>query len=170
MPPLPAWHDFFMLIGAASATLIGAMFVVVSIGFGVLTRDRSASIHAFLTSTVIHLSTALFGALLTMLPQLDWLWFGGIVGLGGLAGAGYSLYLALGFHQHPNTVRSDWWWYAIVPMIGYVLLLVVAGTAFSQMPTSVALFAAALALMLILGIRNAWDMIVFLVTRDRSSG
>ncbi len=30
-----------MILGTASATLIGAMFVVVSIGTGFLTRDRS---------------------------------------------------------------------------------------------------------------------------------
>jgi hypothetical protein len=32
------------------------------------------------------------------------------------------------------------------------------------------LFAAALGLLLIAGIRNAWDMILFLVTLDRGSG
>ena len=169
-PPFEVWHNFFMLVGTAAATLIGAMFVVVSIGLGFLTQDRSASIHAFLTSTVTHLSTALLGALLSVVPELDWSWFGATVGVIGLGGAGYSAYLALGFHQHPNTVPSDWWWYAIVPLVGYLLLLAVAATALAQMTISVGLFAAALALMLLAGIRNAWDMILFLVTRNRASG
>ena len=60
-----------MILGTASATLIGAMFVVVSIGTGFLTRDRSIGIRTFLTSTVTNLSATLFGAALTMVPGLD---------------------------------------------------------------------------------------------------
>jgi hypothetical protein len=52
---IAAWHDFFSLIGTAAATLIGAMFVVVSIGIGFLTQDRAVAIRTFLTPTVTHL-------------------------------------------------------------------------------------------------------------------
>jgi len=156
------------MVGGASATLIGAMFVVVSIGIGVLRRDREAAIRAFLSSTVSTLATALLGAILTMVPTLDWLWFGAVAGLGGLIGLGYALHIALSFRQHQGTVVSDWLWYAIVPPIGYLLLVAAAATAFRAMPISVDLFAGSLALMLIAGIRNAWDMIVFFVTMPRT--
>src|SRR5262249_27427890 len=129
MPPLPAWHDFFMIVGGAAATLIGAMFVVVSIGVGILRRDREAAIRAFLSSTVSTLATALLGAILTMVPALDWISFGALVGAGGLIGLGYALHIAVRFPQHQGTVLSDWVWYAIVPPIGYVLLLAAAATA-----------------------------------------
>jgi hypothetical protein len=41
MPASPAellheWHDFYVLLGTASATLVGLMFVAVSIGTSVL--------------------------------------------------------------------------------------------------------------------------------------
>src|SRR5207253_6895165 len=88
-PQLTEWHDYFMILGTASATLIGAMFVVVSIGTGFLTRDRSIGIRTFLTSTVTNLSATLFGAALTMVPALDWLWLGGIAGVVGIAGLVY---------------------------------------------------------------------------------
>src|SRR5437016_3730186 len=104
-PPLPAWHDYFMIIGTASATLIGAMFVVVSIGIGFLTRDRAPGIRAFLTPTMSNLSTALFGAILTTVPGLDWMWFGGIVGVAGIAGFAYAVYVAFAVSQHPDAVH-----------------------------------------------------------------
>jgi hypothetical protein len=159
-----------MILATASATLIGAMFVVVSIGSGFLTRDRVAGIRAFLTSTVTHLSTALFGALLTMVPGIGPLWFSAIVIVAGVAGLGYSLHAALGFRQHQHTVLSDFFWYMILPLVGYLLLVAAAASAFAHLTMTAVLFAVALALMLLAGIRNAWDMIVFLVTMDRNSG
>jgi hypothetical protein len=157
-----------MILGTASATLIGAMFVVVSIGMGVLQRGREGAIRAFLSSTVSTLTTAMLGAILTMVPALDWVWFGGLLGLGGLIGLGYALHIALRFPQHQGTVASDWFWYAIVPPIGYLMVVAAGAAALRGMTLSVGLFAAALAVMLVAGIRNAWDMIVFFVTRPRT--
>ena len=168
--PLPAWHDYFTLVGTAAATLIGAMFVVVSIGSGFLTRDHTAAVRAFLTSSVAHLSAVLLGAVVTTVPALDRIWFGALVAGGALVGLGYSLHVALGFRQHSNTVRSDWFWYAILPLILYALLLAAAAAALYRAALSLDLFAGALAGLLVAGIRNAWDMIVFLVTRNRSAG
>jgi hypothetical protein len=168
LPQLGEWHDCFTVLGTAAATLIGAMFVVVSIGTGFLTRDRASAIRTFLTSTVIHLSTTLLGAALTMVPGLDWRWLGGIIGVVGIMGLVFSLRAMLGFNQHSGTDHSDWFWYAIFPVIGYALLLAAAATALRGMAVSLDLLAAALAFLLVAGIRNAWDMIVFLVTMPRT--
>jgi hypothetical protein len=159
-----------MILGTASATLIGAMFVVVSIGLGFLTRDRATAINTFLTSTVANLSATLFGAALTMVPALDWVWLGGIIGVVGIGGLVFSLRAMLGFNQHSGTDHSDWFWYAIFPVIGYALLLAATVTALRGMPVSLGLLAAALGFLLVAGIRNAWDMIVFLVTMPRPPG
>jgi hypothetical protein len=144
------------------------MFVVVSIGTGFLTRDRATAIRTFLSSTVSNLSATLLGSALTLVPALDWLWLGGIVGCIGLAGLVFSIREVLRFNQHPGTVRSDWFWYAIFPLIGYALLLASAATALRGLRVSVDLLAGALAFLLTAGIRNAWDMIVFLVTMPRT--
>ena len=157
-----------MVLGAASATLIGAMFVVVSIGTGFLTPDRAIGIRTFLTSTVANLSATLFGAALTMVPGLEWLWLGGIIGVVGIAGFVCALRETLGFGQHTHVDRGDWFWYTIFPIIGYALLLAAAATALRGVAVSLDLLAAALAFLLVAGIRNAWDMIVFLVTMPRT--
>jgi hypothetical protein len=169
-PALHDWQNFFMILGTAAATLIGAMFVVVSIGSGILTRERTRAIRAFLTSTVANLSTVLFGAALTMVPALDWLWLGVFAGLASIAGLVYSVWVLSGFRQHAGIDRSDWLWYALFPPLGYALLLAAAATALQGMTVSLDLLAAALAAFLVAGIRNAWDMIVFLVTSARGSG
>ena len=168
MPPLSAWHDYFMLVGGAAATLIGAMFVVISLGIGFLTPERAAGIRTFVSATVGNLATVLFGALLTMVPGLDWTWFGATIGFGGLTGLGFALHILLGFRRHNHTVRSDWFWYAILPPAGYLLFVAAAAAAFHSSAIGLDLFAAALALMLAAAIRNAWDIIVFFVTQPQS--
>ena len=164
---LAPWHDFFVLIGGAAATLIGAMFVVVSIGIGFLSRDRSIAIRVFLSTTVVHLSTVLFGSLLTLVPVLAPRWQAMIAGAAGLAGAGYSVHVIWGFRQHRGTVLSDWFWYAVFPLAAYGVLVIAAGLGLYDTAEGLDVFAAVLTALLAAGIRNAWDMLVFLVTSSR---
>ena len=69
---LQGWHEFYELIGSAAAALLGAMFVVASIGTGFLTQDRAGEVRLFLTPTVVQLSTVLFGCALALVPSLGW--------------------------------------------------------------------------------------------------
>jgi len=162
------WHDFFVLIGTAAATLIGAMFVVVSIGMGILSRDRPAAIRVFLTTTVIQLSTVLFGCMLTLVPVLEPRWQAIIAGVAGLAGVAYSVHVFIGFRQHRGTVLSDWFWYAVFPFVAYAILVAAAVLGVYDAIEGLDLFAGVLTALLVAGLRNAWDMIVFFVTIDRS--
>jgi hypothetical protein len=168
-PLLAAWHDFFVLIGTAAATLIGAMFVVVSIGIGFLTRDKPVAIRTFLSATVIHLSTTFFGCALTMVPAVEPRWLAAIAGVAGLGGMVYSGSVIRGFDQHGGTVLSDWFWYAIFPLIAYAVLVASAVLGWRDTEAGMDLFAIVLSFLLIAGIRNAWDMLVFLVTSARGS-
>jgi len=163
---LKDWHDFYLVIGMASATLIGAMFIVVSIGSGYLTEERAVSARPFLTPTTIHLATVLFGCALIVVPTLDWQAFGLLYGLGSAAGLAYSAMIAFRVGRH-NVDIGDRIWYGFVPFIGYAVMAGAAGMAFRQASAALDLLAAALVLILLAGMRNAWDMILFLVTRAR---
>ena len=41
---LHAWHEFYLLIGTAAGTLIGLMFVAVSVGSCYLTEKHQAGV------------------------------------------------------------------------------------------------------------------------------
>jgi len=165
---LAPWHDFFVLVGTAAATLVGAMFVVVSIGIGVLSRDRAIAIRVFLSTTVVHLSTLFFGCVLAMVPVLTPRAQAIVAGVAGLAGVGYSAHVIWGFRRHSGTVLSDWFWYAVFPLAAYAVLAGAAGLGIYDTAEGLDLFAAVLTVLLVAGIRNAWDMLVFLVTRERT--
>src|SRR5258708_35400463 len=84
------WHDVYVLLGTGAATLIGAMFVVASIGSSFLTEQSEPQIRAFMTPTVIHLSTVLLSCALAMVPSLEWPAPSVCFGIAGLAGLVYS--------------------------------------------------------------------------------
>jgi hypothetical protein len=93
-PPLAellrAWRDFYALVGAASATLVGLLFVAASIGSNTFREEHRAPLGSFLTPTVAHFTAVLLACMLGCSPSQSWLSFGGALGAGALAGLCYS--------------------------------------------------------------------------------
>lgn len=165
VPPAPAletWHDFYAAIGTFSATLLGAMFVVASIGSGFLTHERAEASRIFPTPVVVHLTTALLGCALTMVPGLDWRWLGALLGTASLAGCGYAAFVGMHVRRRPVD-RDDRIWYGALPVLAHAALLTAAILALLAHPWCLDVLAAGLALLLVASIRNAWDLILFFV-------
>lgn len=159
------WHDFYLLLGTTAATLIGAMFVVAALGAGFLTRRHTPQIRTYLTPTVIHLTSVVLASVVALVPALDWqsLAFGFTAAGGG--GVFYSGFV--GWHiVHRREVKwIDHIWYALLPIAGYGLILASALSIFLNAVPSFAAVALGLILLLVAGIRNAWDMIVFFASQ-----
>src|SRR2546430_158399 len=91
LSPLATWQTFYVLIGAAAATLTGLMFVVVTLIAGERVRVPSSSeaFTTFNTPNVLHFCLALLVAAVLSAPWQA-LWQAGVllglVGLGGRTG------------------------------------------------------------------------------------
>ncbi|MBV9966650.1 MAG: hypothetical protein JO008_13245 [Alphaproteobacteria bacterium] len=159
------WHDFFVLLGTGAATLIGAMFVVVSIGSRFMTEQRLPHITAFISATVVHLSAVVLTCAVTMIPGIEWRWLGLVLGCGGAAGLAYCA--VMGWRVvHGRVDWSDPVWYAAVPFLAYAVILL-AGLSALRSDPSVTALAVGPVLLLLGGIRNSWDMIIYFALRDR---
>jgi hypothetical protein len=170
---LHEWHDFYVLVGTASATLVGLMFVAVSIGTAIFNEDRRVGMAAFITPTVTHFAAVLFACLVATMPSHTWYTLGGLLGAGALAGAGYSggLVGRIIFRQPFKVDLEDRLSYAFLPPVGYVLALVAAALMFTRSAAlSADLIAAAVLTLLFSAIRNAWDMMVWIVIKAPGSG
>jgi hypothetical protein len=163
---LHAWHDFYVFMGTAAATLIGAMFVVASIGGGFLTRDRSPEIRAFLTPTLVHLATILLGSALLLVPGLEAPSLLIPITAAALAGLAYSGLVATRLLRRRIDL-GDRVWYAAAPFAGYGLMLAAAVMIALRVPESLDTLALAAAMLLVASIRNAWDLILFFVAQPR---
>jgi hypothetical protein len=65
---LDHWHDFYILIGTASAALVALLFVAVSIGAGYLSSDHAGPTRRFTSPVVFHYTYVLFSSLTALVP------------------------------------------------------------------------------------------------------
>lgn len=163
------WHDFYLLIGTAAATLIGLMFVAASIGARYFTVEREAGLNAFLTPTVLHFTSLLVTCLLALAPGHSPDVLGALLVLGGAAGLAYTgrLWLRMRRQGMFGTIDlADRIWYLFAPLLAYALLLAAGAAAPLFAELALPLLAGASVLLLLLGIRNAWDMTVWVTIRS----
>ena len=163
--PLSTWGNFYVVIGTASATLTGLMFVVITLVPRLSQRRAGDTFGAFSTPSVVHYCAALGVAAVFCAP---WpvLWEPGVLlGLAGLGGLLY-MYIVLRRTRRQTAyapVLEDVIWHIIFPLAAYSALIV-AALVFAGNPTP-ALFVvgAATMLLLFIGIHNAWDNVTYMV-------
>ena len=165
------WHDLFALFGAASATLVGLLFVAASIGSVIFTRERQVAFRAFVSSSVVHFASVLAAGLIVMLPVQSWMLAGVLVGADGLFGLVWGALVWRGMTRDGIITNIDWddrLLYAAMPVCGH--LVTAAAGIFLLMGDAVGLdvLAASAALVLFVGIRNAWDITAWSVLRRGS--
>jgi hypothetical protein len=163
---LRQWRDFYALIGTASATLVALMFVAASIGAGVFTREHQAGIRSFLSPTVVHFSTVLIICLLATIPTETWAVLGVLLMCAGVIGLAYSGWIWRRMMKH-GIIASidvvDRLWYALLPTATYLLVIVAGVSLWRQSEVSLNILALALILLLLIGLRNSWDMTVWVM-------
>ncbi len=165
---LAAWHEFYMLSGTASATLVGLMFVAASVGSGVW--ERPEPLRVFLTATVVHFSSILAISLTVLAPLQNDRITGLLIVLESLIGVAYCGLVLRDLVQRGIGASIDWedrLWYAALPVTGYSLMGLSGILLATQIDLASAVLALSVLLLLVTGIHNAWDITVWVVTRRR---
>jgi hypothetical protein len=160
------WQPFYVLVGTAAATLTGLMFVVITVNAGVRTRRTSDGIGAFGTPNVFHFGAVLLVAAILSAPW-SILWISALLlGLCGVGGLAYLLivlrrFLRVRRQSHYTPVLEDWLWYMLFPLVSYIALAVAALMLPANAAPALFVLAAAVVLLLFIGIHNAWDLVLF---------
>jgi hypothetical protein len=160
------WDSVFQITGEAAATLTGLLFVVVTLSER---QERSRMLRAvsiYLTPTVLHFAIVLSISALSVAPRLSVGVRAAVVGIAALAGLGNALWACIGMSRRtPGSAPphwSDFWLYGVAPTTLYAALLAVAGALAWGLAWSVHGLAAILLALLLLGIRNGWDLITWM--------
>jgi len=154
------WHDFYMLLGTASAALVALLFVAVSIGASFLTPERSIATRTFMSPVVFHFSTLLPTSLVALVPSHTALSLAAGIVLVAIVGLGYTSVVLVGLARASVSDTADRFGYGIFPLAAYLAMLAAAGLIVSQAALSADLLAAALLVLLAVNIRNAWDLML----------
>ena len=161
--PLPTWQNFYVIIGSASATLTGLMFVVMTLTARIRDRRSNEAQGAFASPTVVHFCTVLFVAAILSAPWQA-LWNAGLLlGLSGLAGVTYDIIVVLRARRQTvyQLVLEDWLLYTAFPLVSYIAFVVAAILLPVNPAPALFVIGAATLLLLFTGIHNAWDTVTY---------
>jgi hypothetical protein len=162
--PLAGWENFYVIVGSSAGGLTGLTFVVIALVRDAA-RTQPTGLHVFVTPTIVHFGAALALAAYLTMPHQTVLAVSAGVGVVGLVGLGYGGRVAARLRRHGGQyvpVREDWIWNAILPTSAYGCLLASAVLVWHRPLQSLYVVAAMSLLLLFIGIRNAWDIAVWM--------
>jgi hypothetical protein len=168
---LSAWQSFYVMLGSSAAALIGLQFVVVALVANIRKIATVATINAFGTPTVTHLGSALVLSAIMSAPWRSLLPVAVVLVACGLGGLGYALVVMNRMRRQTGYEADweDWLWYAVVPCSLYAALTLAGLTLRMMTPVSLSIVGGAALGLLLLGIRNSWDSITYVVARADES-
>ena len=163
--PLQQWSTFFVIISAAAATLLGLLFVLITLA-AQRGRKDAASIRLYLTPTVIFFGSSLLMSTFLTIPTLTPLAAALGICLEGIAGLSYCISLAIrrGADSAFYEQRSELFPYVVFPFAAHALMLAGGLLLRRNFQTGLDLAAAAMLALLGIAIRNSWAIAVTIVS------
>jgi hypothetical protein len=165
---LKEWHEFYVLVGTAGATLLALLFVAVSLGAGYLTQERQAATRTFMSPVVIHFTSVFFLSAVALFPWRHGDIFAALVCATALVGASVSTYITVQVVRTDLTnYLEDYLAYGLVPGLGYLALIAAGISIYLEKDFGLDALAGALLLLAIVNIRNAWDLTLAMALQHR---
>jgi len=170
--PLAGWDNFYVIVGGAAGGLTGLTFVVIALVRDVLQvrPAKPTALRAYVTPTIVHFGSVLALAAYMSMPHQKILTLSLGLAVLGVAGLVYCSLILVNLRDHGPSyipVGEDWIFNVILPYIVYLSLLAAAYWIWRE-PTE-ALYAVAVVtlILLFIGIRNAWDIAVWMTMAER---
>ena len=167
---LGPWHEFYALLGTASATMVGLLFVAATVGSGVFSSDRRAALRVFLSASVVNFSLILAACLIVLAPVRGWATLGALIMACGAFGLAHS---CLAWRDSLNDGLlakidlEDRTWYLAMPIVCYLSLAAAGATFALRLDVGGGALALSMGMLLVVGLHNAWDITVWSMTRRR---
>ena len=160
------WDNYFVLTGTASGGLIGLLFVVVTLTSGL---DRGRALRAsgiYMTPTLVHFAVVLVSSALVLAPRLSLRMTALILAGAALSGLANAVRTCLGivaFAKEGSKLHwSDMPLYGGAPALLDVAIVGVAAGVWNGWASAPAALAALLMVLMLVAIRNAWDLITWI--------
>ena len=165
------WDSFYLLIGSAAGALIGLLFVVTTLTERVDRDSATRGERVYMTPTVFHFAMVLVISAMALTPHLSVKAAGLIIGACALVVLVYATAVSVQLAKGkivPNEVPhwSDFWFYGVAPTVIYLGLLVAAVAVWTDAPCAPYDVAVTMLILLLASIRNAWDLVTWLVPHE----
>jgi len=161
-PMLEHWHEFYVLIGTAAAALVALLFVAASVGVGLLNIEPDGPTRTYVSPIAFHFTSAFFVSAAALVPSHTLLSLGALVGANAIAGMIYSGFVLRRLLGDSISDTADRFCYGVLPLVAYAAGLWAALLIFRRSMHAPELLAGTVMLLLIVNIRNAWDLMLAL--------
>jgi hypothetical protein len=169
-----SWHDFYLLTGGAAATLTGLMFVAVTFGAGLVSKANTTTVRAFIDPPLSHFVHVILTAAVVIMPTMTTRVFGALL----LAGVVLRLASLVWVYRqyraahrlHGDMELSDWAMGIVFPALAFVSLSAAAVGFLTGSHAWISVVAAATLGVLIIGVRMAWELMLWLITEVGRKG
>src|SRR5215813_12094292 len=123
MEALHAWHEFYLLVGTAAATVLALLFVAVSLGAGYLTSQHQAPTRTFMSPVVIHFTSVFFVAAVCLIPSHGPIFFALLIGATAVLGVVVSIVITVWVVRTTMTEYiPDYFAYGVLPVAAYLAM------------------------------------------------
>jgi hypothetical protein len=169
-PMFEGWGEFYLMAGSAAAVLIGLIFVVIS-----LMQDRSRSSvlqgsKLYMGPIVLGVSFALVLSAAALAPGVDGRTMAAIAAIIAAWGLARGLASIAGIRALRDDVHwTDLWFYGVAPSALYLALGAVALALWMGGAGAPWGLAAVVTGLLLLAVRNEWDLITWIAPRGEAS-
>ena len=167
------WENFYVMLGSAAGSLIGLMFVVVTLTAGLDRAMASRGQDLYMTPTIASFGIILAVSAATLAPGVPRLTLSVIVAVGALAGMAAALRAMAGIMRpRPSGIQPHWsdaWLYGACPAFVFAALIGAAAGLAASAGWSAYALAALLVILLLVCIRNAWDLITAIAPARRNN-
>ena len=157
------WENYFVLTGTGAVTLIGLLFVVITLGAERAQSGDHLLLRTYLTPTLVHLGIVFLIALLALSPEGDSLILP--FGLIGIAGVVYSLNIMLKLARNHETWDA-WLFHGGIPIACSAGIIAAAWLGVTSPRQAYSILRAVSALLLLAGMRNAWAVALDIAGRN----
>jgi hypothetical protein len=166
---LHEWHEFYILLGTAGATLLALLFVAVSLGTGFLSNKDQRGTRTFMSPVVIHFTSVFFLSAVCLVPSHGPAFFAVLIATTAGIGVGVSIVISVWVVRTEMTYYlPDYFAYGLLPVAAYLALVAASVMIYLGQPYALEVLASGLLLLLIVNIRNAWDLTLSMVRRHAS--
>ncbi|MHB8634339.1 MAG: hypothetical protein ACYDBQ_10330 [Thermoplasmatota archaeon] len=153
---IQGWHDFFLLLGGACATLVGLLFVAVTLNIERLRAAGSGSTFALAERTFGSFLVLIILSLVVLIPDLDEPALSVTLLAVGAAGLVRSLVRLAKARPTPGAARR---WF-VLPIAGFLLFLYAGWRAWGGDPRAMDVAAFPVFLFLVQSVSESWRLLL----------
>jgi hypothetical protein len=172
MELLKGWDNFCVILGSATAGLMGLTFVVIALASDARRASHPSGTRGYITPTIVHFGIVLAVCIVMSLPGLRTSGLSLALAAGGVLGLLYTcitVFHVLRFATNYKPVVEDWIWHVLAPIAAYGCLLATSVIVRKELSTTMYEVAAVLTILLFIAIHNAWDVAVSIAAQKQKS-